>query len=104
VAGDQTRSAAPLADRGVLPQGQAVISYLLSAEGEDTVFRRDLSYEMPNEWLALLDVLVLRRRMDRESRIALQRLKSVLEGLPRKERSLSRSSVRLSRSDSAAPP
>jgi hypothetical protein len=70
-----------------LPQGQAVISYLLSAEGVDTVFRRDLSYEMPNAWLALLDVLILRRRMDRESRVALQRLKLVLEGSPRNERS-----------------
>jgi uncharacterized protein YndB with AHSA1/START domain len=69
------------------PQGQAAISYQLSAEGGDTVFRRDLSYEMPNVWLALLDVLVLRRRMDRESRIALQRLKRVLEGSPRNERS-----------------
>jgi hypothetical protein len=69
------------------PQGQAVISNLLSAEGVDTVFRRDLSYEMPNAWLALLDLLVLRRRMDRESRIALQRLKLVLEGSHRNERS-----------------
>jgi hypothetical protein len=64
-----------------------VISYLLSAEGGDTVFRRDLSYEMPNAWLALLDVLVVRRRMDRESRTALQRLKQVLEESPRHERS-----------------
>ena len=69
------------------PQGKAAISYVLSAEGGDTVFRRDLSYEMPNVWLALLDVLVLRRRMDRESRIALQRLKEVLERSPRHERS-----------------
>jgi Polyketide cyclase / dehydrase and lipid transport len=69
------------------PQGQAVISYLLSAEGIDTVFRRDLSYDMPKAWLALLDLLVLRRRMDRESRIALQRLKLVLEGSHRNERS-----------------
>jgi hypothetical protein len=42
---------------------------------------------MPNAWLALLDLLVLRRRMDRESRIALQRLKLVLEGSHRNERS-----------------
>jgi len=69
------------------PQGQAAIAYRLSAEGGDTVFERDLSYRMPNVWLALLDVLVLRRRMDRESRIALARLKRVLEDSPRNERS-----------------
>jgi hypothetical protein len=69
------------------PQGQAAITYQLSPEGADTVFERDLSYRMPNAWLALLDILVLRRRMDRESRIALQQLKGVLERSPRTERS-----------------
>jgi hypothetical protein len=64
---------------------QAAIAYQFSTEGADTVFTRDLSYQMPNAWLALLDVLVLRRRMDRESRIALQQLKGVLEGSPRSE-------------------
>jgi uncharacterized protein YndB with AHSA1/START domain len=67
------------------PQGQAAIVYQLSAEGADTVFKRDLGYKMPNAWLALLDILVLRRRMDRESRIALRRLKGVLEGSPHGE-------------------
>jgi uncharacterized protein YndB with AHSA1/START domain len=67
------------------PQGQAAITYQLSAEGADTVFKRDLGYKMPNASLALLDILVLRRRMDRESRIALRRLKEVLEGSPHGE-------------------
>jgi uncharacterized protein YndB with AHSA1/START domain len=63
--------------------GWATISYGLRTERGETVFTRELTYAMPNPWLALLDRLVLRRRMARESAIALQQLKAALESSPR---------------------
>jgi hypothetical protein len=85
------------------PQGQAVISYLLSAEGgipcSDAIWATRCRMSG-----SPCSMLVLRRRMDRESRIALLRLKVVLEDPTRGERSESQSGVRLRSSDSDATP
>ena len=60
--------------------GGARITYTLTPrEDYSTNFERELVYTMPNLLLALLDRLVLRRRVERESAEALRRLKDVLE-------------------------
>lgn len=61
------------------PQGQARISYRLAAQGEDTIFERELTYAVSGVWFEILDFLLMRRRMGKESRIALERLKERLE-------------------------
>jgi hypothetical protein len=45
-----------------------------------TRFERELVYEMPNAWLAVLDRLFIRRRMAAESAAALRCLRNILEG------------------------
>lgn len=59
--------------------GGGTITYTLTAQDGGTFFERDFVYAMPNALLALLDRLVLRRRVDAESAEALRRLKDVLE-------------------------
>jgi hypothetical protein len=59
--------------------GRATIAYTLSSVAEGTRFERVLRYRMPNPLLAALDVLVLRRRIRRESAEATRRLKRRLE-------------------------
>jgi uncharacterized protein YndB with AHSA1/START domain len=59
--------------------GYARITYTLSAVGDETLFVRELEYEMPNPWLGLLDRLVIRRRVTAESKEAVRRLERVLE-------------------------
>lgn len=59
--------------------GSAKIAHTMTPQAEGTRFERELVYEMPNLVLAALDWLVLRRRVERESSEALQRLKQVLE-------------------------
>src|SRR3712207_6556291 len=59
--------------------GSGTITYILSAHREGTTFERDFVYAMPNPLLAVLDRLVLRRRIKAESAEALRRLKNVLE-------------------------
>ena len=61
--------------------GYARIEYALEADGDGTRFTRTLQYRMPNVLLALLDVLVIRRRITRESSLALQRLQARVEAL-----------------------
>jgi uncharacterized protein YndB with AHSA1/START domain len=63
--------------------GRATISYTLVPTSEGTSFERVLEYRMPNALLGLLDVLVLRRRVTRESEEATFRLKARLEAAPR---------------------
>jgi uncharacterized protein YndB with AHSA1/START domain len=63
----------------VTPGGRATIAYRLKTEADETVFERDLTYATSTLWLTFLDLLVIRRRMERESRVALQRLKAILE-------------------------
>src|SRR5919202_870819 len=53
------------------------ITYTATPHGSDTTFERELVYAMPNRLLALLDRLVLGRRIGAESREALRRLKIV---------------------------
>jgi Polyketide cyclase / dehydrase and lipid transport len=61
------------------PQGQAAISYRLAPQGEDTIFERELTYAVAGVWFGILDVLLMRRRMSKESCSALERLKGRLE-------------------------
>jgi uncharacterized protein YndB with AHSA1/START domain len=63
--------------------GSAVITYrLTTTQGGGTRFERELVYEMPSGWLAVLDRLFIRRRMAAESAEALRRLKLILERAP----------------------
>ena len=64
------------------PQVQADITYRLKANRGATAFERDLTYATSGLWFQVLDVLVMRRRMNSESRIAVARLKERLEGSP----------------------
>jgi hypothetical protein len=59
--------------------GSGTITYALTPHLEGTTFERDFVYAMPNPLLAVLDWLVLRRRVEAESTEALRRLKDVLE-------------------------
>ena len=66
-------------DGWVEGDGSGTITYALTPHLEGTTFERDFVYAMPNPLLAVLDWLVLRRRVDAESTEALRRLKDVLE-------------------------
>lgn len=59
--------------------GGGTITYTLTPQDGGTLFERDFVYTMPNLLLALLNSLVLRRRVEAESTEALRRLKDVLE-------------------------
>ncbi len=60
--------------------GGGSITYTLTPGPDGTTsFEREFVYAMPNALLALLDRLVLRRRVEAESKEALRRLRSVLE-------------------------
>ncbi len=59
--------------------GGGTLTYTLTPDVGGTTFERELVYAMPNRLLALLDRLVLRRRVEAESAEALRRLKAVLE-------------------------
>ena len=60
------------------PQVRAEITYGLT-EGENTVFERELTYLTSGMWFWVLDLLLMRRRTNRESHIALEQLKERLE-------------------------
>jgi hypothetical protein len=62
------------------PQVRAEITYLES-QGENTHFARRFTYATSGIWLWILDFLLMRRRMRRESRIALEQLKERFERL-----------------------
>lgn len=66
-------------DGQVVGGGGGTITYTLTPQDGATNFERDFVYAMPNALLALLDRLVLRRRVEAESAEALRRLKGVLE-------------------------
>jgi hypothetical protein len=59
--------------------GTGTITYTLTAQDGATAFARDFTYTMNNPLLALLDTLLLRRRIEGESAEALRRLKARLE-------------------------
>ena len=56
--------------------GRATITYRLRETAEGTRFERELVYHLSKPGLRLLDLLVLRWRMARESREALRRLEA----------------------------
>lgn len=60
--------------------GEGTITYTLTPSEGGTIFERDFVYAMPNALLALLDRLVLRRRVEAESEEALRQLKAAVEG------------------------
>jgi uncharacterized protein YndB with AHSA1/START domain len=62
--------------------GNGTITYTLTPDAGGTVIERDFVYAMPNVLLALLDRLVLRRRVEAESAEALRRLKAAVEVSP----------------------
>jgi hypothetical protein len=55
------------------------VTYLLSDEGGGTRFRRELSYRGRGRLANWADQLYFRRHNDRESRVALERLRRELE-------------------------
>jgi len=59
--------------------GRGTIRYDVAPADDGTRFVRTLRYEMPNALLALLDALVIRRRVAAESAEALARLRTLLE-------------------------
>ena len=59
--------------------GTGTITYTLTPQDGGTFFEREFTYEMNNPLLALLDTLILRRRIEAESTEALRRLKARLE-------------------------
>jgi uncharacterized protein YndB with AHSA1/START domain len=59
--------------------GSATITYHLQDRQGGTRFERELVYELPNAFWALLDRLIIRRRMAAQSAEALRRLKRILE-------------------------
>lgn len=66
-------------DGRVAGGGGGTITYTLTSQNGGTLFERDFVYAMPNALMALLNRLVLRRRVEAESAEALRRLKDVLE-------------------------
>jgi uncharacterized protein YndB with AHSA1/START domain len=62
--------------------GTSTIGYVLTPRVDGTVFERELDYAMPNAFLALLDRVILHRRVQTESVQAVSQLKSVLESNP----------------------
>ena len=62
-------------------QVRAEITYHLESQGENTHFERKFTYATSGIWLWILDFLLMRRRMRRESRIALEQLKERFERL-----------------------
>lgn len=59
--------------------GGGTITYTLTDIPGGTAFRRELAYRMPNALLALLDWLLIRRRISTESAQAVRQLKQALE-------------------------
>ena len=65
---------------GEVPRvGGGDIAYTLTDKGDETVFEREFTYHMANRWLALLEQLIARRRIQAESVEAMRRLKEFLE-------------------------
>ncbi len=67
---------------GHATSGRATIAYEVEPAAGGTRFVRTLVYEMPNALLGILDALVIRRKIDRESAQAVSNLREVLEAAP----------------------
>ena len=78
-----TESKAPYLWRfeGAPASGDArvTITYSLRMDGQDTVFERNMHYQFNRLWLRVLDLLFIRRHMERESQQALSNAKQILE-------------------------
>lgn len=59
--------------------GGGTITYTLVPSGDDTAFRREFVYAMPNRLAELVDRLFVRRRIEAESIEAVRRLRQALE-------------------------
>jgi uncharacterized protein YndB with AHSA1/START domain len=59
--------------------GAGSVTYELAPSADGTAFTRTLEYTMPNPFLAVLNALVLRPRVVRESETAVRNLRRVLE-------------------------
>lgn len=57
------------------------ITYTLTPRAGGTFFEREFIYPLPNVVFALLDMLVIRRRVEAESNEAMRRLKQTLESV-----------------------
>ena len=55
------------------------VSYHLSETATGTLFERHLHYELPNLMLKILNFLILRRRIAKESALSLRQLQGVLQ-------------------------
>ena len=55
-----------------------VVSYTLHSEENGTRFERTFTYPRPSLLFAILDILLIRRRVQAESNLAVQQLKDVL--------------------------
>jgi uncharacterized protein YndB with AHSA1/START domain len=55
-----------------------IVRYTLAPQGNGTSFQREFVYSMPNFLFGLLDRFVLRRRIEAESKQAVQQLRSAL--------------------------
>ncbi len=66
--------------RAVVDNGaRLTLTYRFAETATGTSFERELVYELPNAWLRVLNVLLLRRRIAAESAQSLQQLKNQLE-------------------------
>ena len=63
----------------VIGGGQGVITYRCTPGGEGTLFEREFTYAMLTRWLTVLDRLVFRRRVARESAQAVRQLRQAIE-------------------------
>jgi uncharacterized protein YndB with AHSA1/START domain len=59
--------------------GSGTVAYTLSPREGQTFFEREFTYPAPNVLFALLDALLIRRRVRAESKEALRRLKRLLK-------------------------
>lgn len=57
------------------------VGYRFDEAAGGTAFERELVYELPSAWLRLLNVLLLRRRIDAESALSLRQLKACCEAM-----------------------
>lgn len=68
-----------VADAEASNGAQLTLSYSMQVFDSGTRFERRLRYELPNPWLRLLNRLLLRRRIERESMESLRQLQQRLE-------------------------
>ena len=63
----------------VIGGGQGVITYRCRPEGDGTIFEREFTYSMSSLKLEILNVLIFKRRVKRESAQAVHQLKTEIQ-------------------------